>query len=186
MEMKEKIIDVTMDLIKEKKGNTNLITIRESAKRVEVGVGLINYHFQSKENLVDICVQKIINGVIAQSKPNMENLSPMEKLKCSVKIPIDFLMSNPDISKISILGDLAQGQQADNTFQTLARYYHYAKEVDFSEDNYFKTVFLIHGLQGIFLRWELYKDKFDFSNKEERDNLIDALVEKIFGDVNNE
>jgi AcrR family transcriptional regulator len=184
MEIKERLLEVTMELIKEKKGNLNDITIREIAKRAETGVGLVNYHFQSKENLIYLCVQKIISGVIMGTKPYMEQLSPMEKLKTSVKIPIDFLMENPDISKISILGDFIQGQQNDNTFKTLARYYHYASGVDASEDIFFKTVFLIHGLQGIFLRRELYKDTFDFSNKGERDRLIDTLVEEIFGGEN--
>ncbi len=30
----------------------------------------------------------------------------------------------------------------------------------------------------------LYKDMFDFSNKMERDNLIDRLVKKVLGGVN--
>ncbi len=106
MEIKEKLLDVTMELIKEKKGNLNNITLREIAKRAKTGVGLINYHFQSKKNLIDLCVQRIISGVIVGAKADMEKLSPMEKLKTSVKIPIDFLMENPDISKISILSDL--------------------------------------------------------------------------------
>jgi AcrR family transcriptional regulator len=184
VKIKEKLLAVTMKLIKEKKGNINDITIREIAKRAKTGVGLINYHFQSKENLINLCVQKIVSGVITESKPDMGKLSPMEKLKTSVKIPIDFLMTNPDISKISILGDFTQGQQNDNTFQTLARYYQYASSVDAGEDTFFKTVFLIHGLQGIFLRKDLYKDTFDFSNKTERDKLIDTLVENIFGGTN--
>ena len=181
MEIKDKIINFTIDLIKEANGNIDKITIREIAKRAEIGVGLINYHFQSKKNLVDICVQQIISNVIAQSKPNMDGLSPMEKLKCSVKIPIDFLMDNPEIAKISILGDLMQGQANDNTFRTLARYYLHAGHVEQNEDTFFKTVFLIHGLQGIFLRRELYKDRFDFSDKAQRDTLIDRLVETLFG-----
>ena len=71
MEIKDKIMDVTIDLIKEADGNVDKITIREIAKRAGIGVGLINYHFQSKKNLVDICVQQIISGVIAQSKPDL-------------------------------------------------------------------------------------------------------------------
>ena len=63
MEVKDKIINVTIDLIKEANGNIDKITIREIAKRAEIGVGLINYHFQSKKNLVDICVQQIISNV---------------------------------------------------------------------------------------------------------------------------
>ena len=185
MNIKEKLIDVTIDLIKEKNGNVDKITIRDIAKRAGVGVGLINYHFQNKENLLDICVGHIISGVISQSKPDMAGLSPMEKLKRSVKIPIDFIMNNPEISKISILSDFIHGQNNDNTFQTLSKYYYYAANLEEVDDTFFKTAFLIHGLQGIFLRRELYKDKFDFSDKEQRDNLIDNLVEKIFG-VENE
>lgn len=184
MEIKDKIINFTIDLIKEANGNIDKITIREIAKRAEIGVGLINYHFQSKKNLVDICVQQIISNVIAQSKPNMDGLSPMEKLKCSVKIPIDFLMDNPEIAKISILGDLKQGQANDNTFQTLARYYFHANNLGLNENTFFNTALLIHGLQGIFLRWELYKDKFDFADKAQRDSLIDSLIEKLFGAEN--
>lgn len=185
MAIKEKLIDITIDLIKEKNGDIDKITIRDIAKRADVGVGLINYHFQNKKNLLDICVKQIISGVISQSKPDMAGLSPMEKLKRSVKIPIDFLMDNPEISKISILGDFIQGQSNDNTFQTLSKYYFHASNLTGINDTFFKVVFLIHGLQGIFLRWELYKDKFDFSDKAQRDNLIDNLVEKIFG-VENE
>lgn len=184
MTIKEKIIDVTIGLIKEKNGVIDKITIRDIAKRANVGVGLINYHFQSKKNLLDICVRQIIGEVIAQSKPDMANLSAMDRLKCSVKIPIDFLMNNPEISKISILGDFMQGNNNDNTFQTLSKYYYHACNLGETDDTFFKTVFLIHGLQGIFLRWELYKDKFDFSDKTQRNKLIDSLVEKIFGAEN--
>lgn len=184
MAIKEKLIEATIDLIKEKNGDIDKITIRDIAKKADVGVGLINYHFQNKKNLIDICIKQIISEVIAQSKPDIAELSPMEKLKYSVKIPIDFLMNNPEISKISILGDLMQGQNNDNTFQTLSKYYCHACNLGEKDDTFFKTVFLIHGLQGIFLRRELYKDKFDFSDKAQRDHLIDNLVEKIFGAEN--
>lgn len=184
LEIKDRIIDVTVDLIKEANGDIDKITIREIAKRADIGVGLINYHFQSKKHLIDICVQRIISDVIARSKPNMDGLSPMEKLKRSVKIPIDFIMDNPEISKISILGDLTQGQAGDNTFRTLARYDHYANGTDLNENIFFTTALLIHGLQGIFLRRELYKDRFDFSDKAQRDSLIDGVVEKLFGAQN--
>ena len=175
MEIKDKIMDVTIDLIKEADGNVDKITIRKIAKRAGIGVGLINYHFQSKKNLVDICVQQIISGVIAQSKPDLSQFTPIEKLKSSVKVPIDFLMENPEIM---------QAQDTATTFHTLARYYSHASNLKQSEDTFFKTAFLIHGLQGIFLRWELYKDRFDFSDKQQRDNLIDDLVQKLFGAEN--
>ena len=181
MDIKQKIMGVTIDLIRETNGNTAKITIREIAKRADIGIGLINYHFQSKTHLIDLCVQQIISGVIAQSNPDTEQLLPIEKLKRSVKIPVDFLADNCEISKISILNDLVQGQENDNTFKTLARFYFYASKLEQDEDTFFKAAFLIHGLQGIFLRSRLYKDKFDFYDKAQRDNLIDNVVEKLFG-----
>ncbi len=185
MEIKDKIINVTIDLIKKSNGEIEKITIREIAKKANIGIGLINYHFESKKNLVDICVQQIISDVIGQTKINIESLTPMEKLKYSVKIPIDFIMDNPAIAKISILSDLMNGKPNDNTFKTLLKYYFYASNLEQNEDTFFKVTLLIHGLQGIFLRCKLYKDKFDFTNKQQRNRLIDSLVEKIFG-VENE
>lgn len=182
--MKDKIIDVTIGLIKENNGNIDKITIREIAKRAEIGVGLINYHFQSKKNLIEICVQKIISEAIAQSKPDIENMTPIEKLKHSVKIPVDFLMENPEISTISVLNDLMHGQANDNSFKTLARYYYYAENCKSDKNTFFKTAFLIHGLQGLFLRRTLYREKFDLSDKAQRDKLIDDLVERLFGGEN--
>lgn len=181
MDIKERLVEVTTRLIKEKQGNPDQITVREIAKRANVGVGTLNYHFQSKDNLIEICVQKIIKETIGNSKPNMDGLSPIEKLKKSVKIPVDFLMQNPDVSRISILDDFINGQPGDNSFRTLEKYYSYAKSLDLNEDDYFRTVLLLHGLQGVFLRWRLYREKFDFSDKAKRDVLIDGLIDKLFG-----
>ena len=49
MEIKEQIINAAIDLIKETNGSIDKITIRQIAKRAGVGVGLINYHFQSNQ-----------------------------------------------------------------------------------------------------------------------------------------
>lgn len=38
-----------------------------------MSVGLINYHFKSKENLIKICVNKIIEGVVFNYSPDMSN-----------------------------------------------------------------------------------------------------------------
>ena len=61
MNQKEKIIAVTTELINENQGDLNMVTARKIADRAKVGLGLINYHFGSKERLITECVQKIIN-----------------------------------------------------------------------------------------------------------------------------
>lgn len=57
--VKEVIIDVTTELIRENNGNVTKITSRKIAERAEVGLGLINYHFGSKENLITIVFREL-------------------------------------------------------------------------------------------------------------------------------
>jgi AcrR family transcriptional regulator len=62
-QVRQKIIDVTIDLINNSNGAIEAITTRSISQKAGIGVGLINYHFQTKENLIEICVQKIIGNV---------------------------------------------------------------------------------------------------------------------------
>ena len=62
--IKEHIMDVTTQLIQESDGDINQITIRRIAERAQVGLGLINYHFGSKDKLILECIQRIINNVV--------------------------------------------------------------------------------------------------------------------------
>lgn len=50
MDNKEAIIQATMTLIEEKGEHLEEITVRDICKNAGVGLGLVNYHFGSKEN----------------------------------------------------------------------------------------------------------------------------------------
>lgn len=50
--VKDRIIFVTIELIEQYGGDTKSITARMIAEKAEVGLGLINYHFGSKDNLI--------------------------------------------------------------------------------------------------------------------------------------
>lgn len=63
--VKNRIIEVTTELIEQHNGNIKDITARMIAANANVGLGLINYHFGSKEDLITECVQNIISQVIA-------------------------------------------------------------------------------------------------------------------------
>ncbi len=63
--VKEKLIMVTIELITGGGGNIEDITTRAIAQKAGVGVGLVNYHFQTKDNLIEICVGRIIRNVIS-------------------------------------------------------------------------------------------------------------------------
>ena len=78
--VKEVIIHATTELIRESDGNITKITSRKIAGRAEVGLGLINYHFGSKENLITICVQRIINNVVMCFSPDKKNYDEKDSL----------------------------------------------------------------------------------------------------------
>mgnify|MGYP006306720171 FL=1 len=63
---KNKIIDVTIDLIKEKK-DVSKITIRRIAKEAGVATSMINYHFQTKVNLINRAVESYISNIITKA-----------------------------------------------------------------------------------------------------------------------
>lgn len=58
-------MEATTELIEQHNGNIKVITARMIAAKADVGLGLINYHFGSKEKLITECVQRIIGGVVA-------------------------------------------------------------------------------------------------------------------------
>ena len=63
--VKNRIIEVTTELIEQYNGNTKDITARMIAEKADIGLGLINYHFRSKEKLIMERVQQIIGQVVA-------------------------------------------------------------------------------------------------------------------------
>lgn len=118
-EVKERIIDVTIALIQTSNGNAAEITTRDIAEKAGVGNGLINYHFQTKENLIAICVQRIIGQVVDGFKPNVGHMqNPQERMTYTASQVFEFLFANPAISRISILGDLSDQSDESNTVKS--------------------------------------------------------------------
>ncbi|MDF2890341.1 MAG: TetR/AcrR family transcriptional regulator [Clostridia bacterium] len=161
--VKEKIVDATIALIG-KSASIESVTIRDIAAKAGVGVGLINYHFQTKENLINQCVQKIIGN----------------KATCT------FLAQNQGISRISILSDLFAGNASDNTSQTIEAYLPVIKEIwgdsKSEEEIFLSTHILIATLQSAFLRRNVFMQstKIDFYDTEQRERLIDIIIDTIF------
>ncbi len=117
-EVKERIIEVTIALIQASNGNATEITTRDIAEKAEVGNGLINYHFQTKENLIAICVQRIIGQVVEGFTPNIANPNISERMANAATRVFEFLFANPSISRISILGDLSAPTKESNTVKS--------------------------------------------------------------------
>ena len=57
------------------------ITVRQIANRANVGVGLVNYHYSSKDALLAEVVSEKMNEMIRYDIDNTNGLSPKEKLQ---------------------------------------------------------------------------------------------------------
>lgn len=182
-DLKNKIINVTKELITKGDGDINKITIRAIAEKADVGVGLINYHFKNKDNLIEICVQQMIGDVVDSFRPDLDDTSvPVERLAATVKQVMDFLFSNEAISRISILSDMKNPTCNDNSTKTMLGFFSNLKgSMDEGEGK--KLIFALTViLQSIFLRKDASCDilGIDVSNKKDRDELIELIIRKLF------
>ena len=125
MDSKESIMRETIGLIEEKGERLEEITVREICKKAGVGLGLVNYHFGSKDKLIEQCVERIINGIVERFRNMQEStasLSPFEKLEYLGNVTFDFLFEHHTVSKISVLADMQTPKESDNTHRTYAAY----------------------------------------------------------------
>ena len=116
--VKNRIIEVTTELIKKHNGNIKDITARMIATKAEVGLGLINYHFGSKEKLITECVQRIIGKVVTEFQMTNQYETDKERLMDCATNVFNFLFEHSAISRISILGDLQNYTENCNSVLT--------------------------------------------------------------------
>ena len=60
-ETKDRILKCTTELILERGGDIDNVTIRMIAARAGIGVGLTNHYFESKEQLINECIDKVFS-----------------------------------------------------------------------------------------------------------------------------
>lgn len=181
-QIKEIIIEVTIELINKSNGNVENITIRDIAEKSGVGTGLINYHFKTKENLIEVCVQRMIGEIIHAFHPQVSNLtSAADRVKKVAKQVMDILVAKPEISRISILGDMVTPKITDNTMNTVTGFTYTAGGS--VQEAKLLSFFLTQILQGTFLRKDMMTDLFgyDFNNKDERDAFLDCVIDQLYG-----
>ncbi|MDF2878148.1 MAG: TetR family transcriptional regulator [Clostridia bacterium] len=83
---RNRIIETTITLLDEV-DDVDKITVRQIAERANIGVGLINYHFRSKDNLLSIAVGEVMSKIATDfaASPDYSDLKPEQKLKTMLK-----------------------------------------------------------------------------------------------------
>ncbi|MGN1104612.1 MAG: TetR/AcrR family transcriptional regulator [Candidatus Coproplasma sp.] len=186
---KEKLIDVTIGLINRHNGDVDKVTIREITTESGVSVGLINYHFGNKNNLITVCTQRIISQVITAFKPDMSVGAGLEsyqagkaRLKLAACQVFYFLFTNPSISKISIMNDYNYYTDGSNSWASIEGFSNIIGDAVESNEKKEKIAFyLVNSMQVAFLK-SLTQSCFlgyDFSVGTERKRFIEELIDTI-------
>lgn len=83
---RNRIIKAAIEILGEVTDVDN-ITVRQIAQRANVGIGLINYHFKTKDNLLSIVVGEVMAKMATSfvTPGNHSELEPVAKLKKMLK-----------------------------------------------------------------------------------------------------
>ncbi len=184
--IKEKLITTTISLIKRSDGLVENITVREIAQKADVAIGLINYHFGSKKNLIEICVQRIISHVM-KTFSGTDNSADKEDLADKNKIDMasfttsvfTFLVNNPEISKISMLGDLSQPSPESNSSVSYKAIFKALPDTEQESIRKIKAFMLLSTIQSAFLNRQVSNKLlgFNLNSQDDYDHFFRLVTE---------
>lgn len=177
---RERIIEVTLRILEEV-DDVDKITVRQIAERAEVGVGLINYHFKTKDNLLSIAIGDTMSNIITElsdysvyTLDSVENLKNLMKRLCDIGMHYDKVL--PFIVNQCIINGDMQAQLA--IIPILRNIFGNEKD-----EMSLRTIALqiILPIQIAALSpesFQLYSGT-NIKVKHQRDNFIDILIENI-------
>ncbi|MEG0379528.1 MAG: TetR/AcrR family transcriptional regulator, partial [Eubacterium sp.] len=143
----------------------------------------VNYHFQTKEHLIEICVQRMIGRVIASFQPlEKEGQTDAERLAGVAAQVFEFLFENPAVSRISILGDLTNPAADSNSVRTMKGFSGVAGEAMEEDQKQLMVFVLTCAMQEAFL-WKNESKSltgYDLGQKAGREEFIRNLVRMLF------
>ena len=185
-EVKERIIKATTELIEESGGKTECITSRRIAQRADVALGLINYHFSNKDNLISICTKRMLSGIIMCFLPDEDGIevhTDKEQVAQRSKKVMDFIFKYPSISNISTLEDLSSYTMRGNSVAIQKGFSLAIGKKSMDEDTKRMLVFMLtSSIQAAFLARGITKDLlgYDVNVKEERDACAQRMIDILF------
>lgn len=181
---KKRIMETMVQLLMEKK-DVNKITTRQIAELANVNSALINYYYQSKENLVykavEICMENIANMLF---NDKMQAQIPVVRLKSMVKAFSTFCFDNYYLSEIAISNEIRHG-----SINTSGMIVPLLKEIfgDTKTESELKLLALqiIAPIQIVFLNAEEYKAYLskDLQNEQVRNELLDQMIDNVLKEM---
>lgn len=181
LDARSRIMKAAMEILDEEQ-EISRITVRRIAEKADVGIGLINYHFQSKEKLlyeaVNVTMTQMAEEFRSLDKTN--EMEPVEFLKYMLKKLSDFALKYKNLTQISVSYALLQGDMEAEMYLLPALRALYRKSKDESELRLLAFT-LIKTMQAMYIRAEAFLkySGIDVLDEEQRNEYIDLLIANI-------
>jgi AcrR family transcriptional regulator len=180
-DLRQKIIDTAKEMLDET-GDVHKITVRQIAERAGVGIGLINYHFNSKDNLMSIAIGSAMVKTITDlsSEDAGSQIAPDIKLRVLLKKLCDTAGRDEKLVHFMILREITEGcMEAHLHLVPIIR-----EIFGGQKDDMQLRIIAMQILQPIQFSglnpaaFHMYSG-FDISDPEQRDSFIDILVDNL-------
>ncbi|MCI1969470.1 TetR/AcrR family transcriptional regulator [Clostridium luticellarii] len=172
---KELLIKTVIELLQECT-DISEITSRKITKRANVNLSTINYYFNSKDELVNIAINKLIGDTADIYFKNMANSSssPKDKLR-NFLISLSDMVVNYEKYTKQIIPYILLKEKFTETMEILPLVKGCFEETKSDKKYRVISYQLISFMQLVFYRADEFKSfsKIDIMNKKERDALID-------------
>lgn len=188
---KNRIIEITTELLKEYNGDTKRITSRLIAGKAGIGLGSINYFFGSKENLITECIQKSIHKMLSGFTPDITDFTKADGLSDKARLiswagqTFDFLFENQAVANISILSDMQNYSADSNSVYTQKGFAFAIRNNPDEKTKKLLAFILVSAMQTAFLAKNATKEilGYDLYSKAERDVFISDTVTMLLHDT---
>lgn len=176
---KEKIFQAALELITSGE-NAESITIRQIAQKAGVNLALINYYYQSKENLMRQVAESKMGDIVSQMlEYSDEDIDAITKLKNLLNATADFSFKNNEIFKLAVTGELKEGcrNSCGMVMPLLKEIFRNKSETELR----IIALQLLLPFHFIVLYPERYKDylNIDFFDVEQRTHIINKMTDSI-------
>lgn len=175
------IVDAAKTLLEETE-DIDKITVRQIAQRANVGIGLINYHFKSKDNLLSIAIGDRMAKIISDfsKSDSYAHLSPIQKLKSMLRELYALSDKKEKLMHFVLSNDIMKGNM-----QTPLHLIPLLKQIfgDKKDDMELRILALqiLYPIQVTGLNKETFYmySGIDVSNAEQRNRFIDSLINNL-------
>jgi len=160
------------------------IAISNIANEAKVAVGLINYHFKTKENLFNLAIEYYIQETIKEESKSIvaQELEPKEQLITSLKGFANFFVKNKKMSRLYLINCLTR-MESDSMANLGYEYYIPILKKILKDKSEIDLIFIIYpiisAIQMMFLNNETLKKvtNLDYFLEKDRHFMIMQLIE---------